>query len=225
MKKLRNRKGLTLVEILVSALMASITAGALVGILSQVAAQSSSGGQRTTLTDELKPALDLISNEAQGAARLYSPASLTTITITGATNPQPILGFWVPNLATTVETDYFFRLFYLADRPDTTNYKGPKVLYYSQDSTVTTVAVATNPPTPPSTVPTTISGGNVVADYLIAQPSPLTSTSQVNNFVVDGTSKAGVVYLSASTLNMLGTQSTNTADRSLTLQTRVNARN
>lgn len=224
MKSLRNHKGVTLVEILVSASMATITAGALVGVLSQVAQKSSSGNQTTTLANELKPALDLISDEAQGAARLYTPANLTAISVTGVSNVQPILGFWVPNLITAVETDYYFRLFYLADAPDSVNYKGPKVLYYSQDSTLTTVA-ATNPPTPPNNPPASVVGGNVVADYLIAQPSPLAATSQVNNFVVDGTNKAGVVYLSASTLNMSGTQSTNSSDRYLTLQTRINARN
>ncbi|MBC7881654.1 MAG: hypothetical protein H7Y37_10005 [Anaerolineae bacterium] len=224
MKSLRNHKGVTLVEILVSASMATITAGALIGVLSQVAQKSSSGNQTTTLANELKPALDLISDEAQGAAKLYTPANLTAISVTGGSNVQPILGFWVPNLTTAVETDYYFRLFYLADAPDSVNYKGPKVLYYSQDSTLTTVA-ATNPPTPPTNPPASVVGGNVVADYLITQPNPLAATSQVNNFVVDGTNKAGVVYLSASTLNMSGTQSTNSNDRSLTLQTRINARN
>jgi prepilin-type N-terminal cleavage/methylation domain-containing protein len=225
----RSRRGFTLVELLVSASISVIIGAAMSFAISKVGGQASGGSQGATLAQELKPSLDLISDEIQPAARLYSSANLTAVNVTGVTGAQPLVGFYVPDTTTTATNDYKFRMFYLADRPDANNYNGPKVLYYYQDAANTT---STN--IMAQVAPTTVSGttGQAVADNLMAQVTTNCAATQnatncINAFVSDAVNgqKAGIIYLKGTTANMQGQQSSQTADQSLAVQTRVTARN
>ncbi len=225
----RNRRGFTLVELLVSASISVIIGAAMSFAISKVGGQASGGSQATALSQELKPSLDFISDEVQQASRLYGLGDFTSATLSGATGVQPVIGFYAPDVSTATTDDYKFMLFYLADRPDSINYNGPKVLSYYQDSTNTTITAA-NLPT--QAVPTAInvSTGRVLADNLVAQTTTNCLTSQnttncINTSVVDTTKKTGIVYLKGTTTNMAGQQSLKTADQSLVVQTRITARN
>ncbi len=225
----RNARGFTLVELLVSASISVIVGAAMSFAISKVGGQASGGSQITVLSQELKPSLDLISDEIQPAARLYSAANLAAVNITGVTGAQRLVGFYVPDTTTAATDDYKFKMFYLADRPDTNNYNGPKVLYYYEDTTNTTSADITTQAAPTSIVGTT---GKVVADNLVAQVTTNCATTQnatncINTFVSDATNgqKAGIIYLNGTTTNMKGQQSNKYADQSLAIQTRVTARN
>ena len=223
----RNRRGFTLVELLVSASISVIIGAAMSFAISKVGGQASGGSQATALSQELKPSLDFISDEVQQASRLYGLGDFTSATLSGATGVQPVIGFYAPDVSTATTDDYKFMLFYLADRPDTTNYNGPKVLYYYQDTTNTTITSLST-----QAVPTTlnVSTGRVLADNLTAQSTTNCLTNQnttncINTAVVDITKKTGIVYLTGTTTNMSGQQSLKTADQSLAVQTRITARN
>jgi prepilin-type N-terminal cleavage/methylation domain-containing protein len=228
----RNARGFTLVELLVSASISVIVGAAMSFAISKVGGQASGGSQITVLSQELKPSLDLISDEIQPAARLYSAANLAAVNITGVTGAQRLVGFYVPDTTTAATDDYKFKMFYLADRPDTNNYNGPKVLYYYEDTTNTTSAGITTQAAPTSIVGTT---GKVVADNLVAQVTTNCATTQnatncINTFVADTVSDpnqkaGGMIYLKGTTTNMQGQQSNKTADQYLAVQTRVTVRN
>jgi prepilin-type N-terminal cleavage/methylation domain-containing protein len=226
----RNARGFTLVELLVSASISVIVGAAMSFAISKVGGQASGGSQITVLSQELKPSVDLISDEIQPAARLYNATDLAAVPITGVTGAQRLVGFYVPDTTTTAVTDdYKFKMFYLADRPDTNNYNGPKVLYYYQATASTTSADITA-----QAAPATVDGstGQIVADNLVTQVTTNCATTQnatncINTFVSDATNgqKAGIIYLNGTTTNMKGQQSNKTADQSLAIQTRVTARN
>jgi prepilin-type N-terminal cleavage/methylation domain-containing protein len=227
----RNTRGFTLVELLVSASISVIVGAAMSFAISKVGGQASSGSQITVLSQELKPSVDLISDEVQPAARLYSAANLAAVGITGVTGAQRLVGFYVPDTTTAATDDYKFRMFYLADRPDTNNYNGPKVLYYYEDAANTIIASIS---APAQAAPATVNGtlGKVVADNLVAQVTTNCAAAQnatncINTFVADAANsqKAGIIYLNGTTTNMKGQQSNKTADQSLAIQTRVTARN
>jgi prepilin-type N-terminal cleavage/methylation domain-containing protein len=228
----RDARGFTLVELLVSASISVIVGAAMSFAISKVGGQASGGSQITVLSQELKPSLDLISDEIQPAARLYSAANLAAVNITGVTGAQPLVGFYVPDTTTAAADDYKFKMFYLADRPNTNNYNGPKVLYYYEDTANTTIAAVTTQAAPASIVGTT---GKVVADNLVAQVTTNCATTQnatncINTFVADTVSDpnqkaGGMIYLKGTTTNMQGQQSNKTADQYLAVQTRVTARN
>lgn len=213
MRHQRSEGGFTLTELLVTIGMTSIVTGGMIVALSQTASRASGDSQQTTLIEELTPALALISDESQAAARLYD-VSTSTISVS-ETNPQRLLGFYVPS-----GTQFLFKMFYLADRPNTTNYAGPKVLYYAECA----AAVASLPGTPSCTL---MSAGSVVADYLVAQNT--SSSAPANLFVAtstpSGQKPTGMVYLNGTTQNMKGTQSASTANQLLKLKTRITARN
>jgi prepilin-type N-terminal cleavage/methylation domain-containing protein len=229
----RNARGFTLVELLVSASISVIVGAAMSFAISKVGGQASGGSQITALSQELKPSVDLISDEIQPAARLYSAANLAAVSITGVTGAQPLVGFYVPDTTTAATNDYKFKMFYLADRPNTNNYNGPKVLYYYEDTANTTSTDITAQAAPTSIVGTT---GRIVADNLVAQATTNCSgttqnaTNCINTFVADTVSDpnqkaGGMIYLKGTTTNMQGQQSNKTADQYLAVQTRVTVRN
>jgi prepilin-type N-terminal cleavage/methylation domain-containing protein len=226
----RNTRGFTLVEILVSASISVIIGAAMSFAISKVGGQATGGSQVTALSQELKPSLDLISNEIQPAARLYGSTNLAAVTITGVTGAQRLVGFYVPDTTTAATNDYKFNMFYLAPNPTANNnYNGPYVLYYYQ-ATTNTISADITTQAAPTTVDVTT--GKVVADNLVAQVTTNCATTQnaancINTFVSDATNsqKSGIIYLKGTTTNMKGLQSNKAADQYLAVQTRVTVRN
>lgn len=228
MRHQRSPSGLTLTELLVAASIASIVAGSMVTVLSLTAGRTHTGNQVAALDEDLKQALDLVSNEAQGASRLYRANELTGVSVTGTTaGYRPIMGFFVPKLddldpALAVENDYYFRLLYLDSPPtDTTGYqyKGPGLLYLSGDTTVY-FGTATDAPAPPATA---VAMGAVLSDYL----------TENTTFVLDGTrtgvlSLQGILQVNAPDPNNpcpAPPAAVPNAQCLLTLKTRITARN
>jgi len=225
MRTKRSHRGLSLVEILVAAAIAAIVSAAMALTLSEGASRTARAGQDTSLSVDLRQAIDYVSNEAQQAVRLYKPGSGSgefSTTVTGASGYQPIFAFFVPNFSTTDETDYLFRVLYLADPPESGLYRGPKVLYLARDTTVYTGT----PTTPPTNPPASVAAGEVVSDNLLAQ----NTANGINAFRDDGTNagsnsvRAGVLSLATTTTNMTGGTYGTTA-RTLTVSTRIAARN
>ena len=213
----RNRRGLTLIEILVAAGLSSIIAAGMITALSQAASKTSLSKQTASLAEDLRRSLDLISARGQSASRLYrsDDAGLTGITVIGATGVQPILGLMAPRLTTTDPNDYAFGLFYLAD-PLADVYRGPKVLYYAEAA----LALPARP-LPTGTLPAlpaSVTDGRVVADYLATQDLQ----NRANFFKPDSSNgnKSGILYLQSTSQNLPSATAP-----VLSLQVRITARN